>query len=143
MISRLLALAAACAVAATPAAAQQHEHPTRHGQRMSPVAKVLEHRSELNLTAEQVTRLEGIDRDLQARNAPVREKLKAMRADSSLADQSRRERREAIRPVMTELHANLKAARAATDSVLDAGQREKARELLRADRKKMREERKR
>ncbi|MCP3099921.1 hypothetical protein LZ198_13680 [Myxococcus sp. K15C18031901] len=46
----------------------------------SPLALLLEHRGELTLTADQVTRLESMERALEEKNAPLREKMREARA---------------------------------------------------------------
>jgi Spy/CpxP family protein refolding chaperone len=90
-------LAAALAAAPVTAVAQntappppqhgQHHGPQggmhgRHGgpggEHHSPIAGILQHRQQLGLTAEQVSRLETIDRDLRARVEPLHQQLMAL-----------------------------------------------------------------
>ncbi|WP_420129281.1 hypothetical protein [Longimicrobium sp.] len=94
-VAAILAAAPVTAVAQTaPPAAEQREH-AREGRRgemrgpregrggpgRSPVQRLLRQREQLGLTAQQVSRLEAIDRDLQARNAPLVQQLTALRPD--------------------------------------------------------------
>ena len=86
----LLAAPVSAAAQTAPPAAAQGEH-AREGRRGgpgdvrghggpggSPVQGILRQRERLQLTADQVSRLEAIDRDLQARTAPLREQLTAI-----------------------------------------------------------------
>lgn len=52
--------------------------PGGHGPGHSPIQRILQQRQQLGLTAEQVSRLEAIDRDLQARVAPLHQQLQAL-----------------------------------------------------------------
>jgi Spy/CpxP family protein refolding chaperone len=88
-VAAMLAAAPATVAAQTPAPAQAGEHHGAHGQMHgrrgpggpgahSPIQGILGQRQQLGLSAEQVSRLDAIDRDLQARNAPLHQQLQAL-----------------------------------------------------------------
>lgn len=137
MLTRYLTLALALGTLTTPLAAQRMAGPDS-ARFASPIATMLEHRQELALTDEQVTRLEQIDRELAEKNRAAREKLQALRADSGFAGKSRREKMAAARPAMEEMRSNREAAMERVQDVLTEEQRSQARELVRAEREKMR-----
>lgn len=125
-----------------------------------PAERLLERRTELGLTADQVQRLERI-RDARAESEkPHQEtlrKLREARRDERVdarregaprdSAQPRRERREAppeARAAMEALRSSREAARKEAIAVLTPAQREKARELMedrREQRREMRERR--
>lgn len=126
----------------TPPAAEQQKQ-GRQGPRPSPVAALLEHRAELKLTAQQVARLEAIQRDLEQKNEPFRRQLEAARPqrgerpDGPPSEEERaamRARREQLRPQMEQVRANHRAAMEQVRSVLTEEQRETARQYLRGHR---------
>jgi hypothetical protein len=85
-VAAVLAAAPATVAAQTTAPSQPGEHHGAHGQMHgrrgpgghSPIQGILGQRQQLGLSAEQVSRLEAIDRDLQARNAPLHQQLQAL-----------------------------------------------------------------
>lgn len=88
-VATLLAAAPVTVAAQTPAPAHGGEHQAPHGAMHgrrgpggpgghSPIQGILGQRQQLGLSAEQVSRLEAIDRDLQARNAPLHQQLMAL-----------------------------------------------------------------
>jgi Spy/CpxP family protein refolding chaperone len=81
-MKRIFGMAVLAAIAVAPMALEAQtprtgqERATRTpGQ--APLARVLQHRAELGLTADQVNRLESIQQRLQAQNAPLLEQLRA------------------------------------------------------------------
>lgn len=66
-----------------PVALAAQEPAPRGGaaQPMSPLTRILEHRAELGLSAEQVTRLEAIEQRLQERIAPLQEQMREARGE--------------------------------------------------------------
>jgi Spy/CpxP family protein refolding chaperone len=107
-------VAAALVAAPVPALAQTTPPPAAHGEHAregrgelrgqrgpgggSPVQRLLSQRERLKLTDAQVQRLQAIDRDLQARNAPLQQQLaaifpeRARRAEGARAQGERRAR---------------------------------------------------
>jgi hypothetical protein len=69
-------LAAALISAPLSLDAQRPAGDAQHG-RGPGVAAILQHRAQLDLTADQVARLEAIERDLRARNEPLRQQMSA------------------------------------------------------------------
>lgn len=125
-----LVLAPAAAAAQTPA-----------GEAANPAARLLAHRAELSLTAEQVQRLEAIDRHTAQQDAELRTKLEAVRGkpvgeplrmrDMTLEQrQALLAKRAELQPLMQQLRTM--HAQAATDAraVLTAEQNERARAFL-------------
>lgn len=89
LLAAALAAAPVTAAAQTTAPPQEHHGPNgqMHGRRgpggpggpgHSPIQGILQQRQPLGLSAEQVSRLEAIDRDLQARVAPLHQQLQAL-----------------------------------------------------------------
>ncbi|MEW5930851.1 MAG: hypothetical protein AB1941_25600 [Gemmatimonadota bacterium] len=116
----------------------------RHGPRFSPVAALLEHRAELKLTGDQVSRLESIQRDLEQKNEPLHRQLEAARPQRRQGErqappteqelQAMRARMEQIRPQIEQLRANQQAAMEQVRSVLTDEQEQAARQYLRGPR---------
>jgi Spy/CpxP family protein refolding chaperone len=87
-VAAMLAAAPVTAAAQTTAPPQAGEHHGAHGQMHgrrgpggpghTPIQGILSQRQQLGLSAEQVSRLEAIDRDLQARNEPLHQQLHAL-----------------------------------------------------------------
>ncbi|HEX6370370.1 MAG TPA: hypothetical protein VF006_15725 [Longimicrobium sp.] len=91
LVAAMLAAAPVTVAAQTTAPPQAGEHHGPHGQMHgrrgpgahggpghSPIQGILQQRQQLGLTAEQVSRLEAIDRDLQARVQPLHQQLQAL-----------------------------------------------------------------
>lgn len=115
LAAALAAAPATVAAQATTPPPQPREHHGQHGemhgrrgpggpgQAFSPVQGILRQRQQLGLSAEQVSRLEAIDRDLQARLEPLHQQLRALMPEDLRAvahragppaQGERRERRE-------------------------------------------------
>jgi Spy/CpxP family protein refolding chaperone len=87
LLAAALAAAPVTVAAQTTAPPQEHHgaHGQMHGRRgpggpggHSPIQGILRQREQLGLSAQQVSRLEAIDRDLQARNQPLHQQLVAL-----------------------------------------------------------------
>lgn len=89
----LLAAIAAAPVALEAQTPQPGQEQVTRPSGQAPLARVLQHRAELGLTTDQVTRLEGIQQRLQAQNAPLLEQLRASGAGQR-AEGAARERRQ-------------------------------------------------
>jgi len=157
---------------AAPAAAQPGGGP--HGRpgagveaERRPFEVLLGARRELGLTDAQVARLQGIARELRARNQPLRERLGAevtrmresRRAElerelRSLSPEERRARLHELmerqprrdlpphlRPVAEEMRRNIRQATRQAQQVLTPGQRMRARKMLGEHRERLRERR--
>jgi len=114
--------------------------------------RLLAHRQELQLTDAQVTRLQEIGRRLEERNRPIRAQLQAQHEQfkaqrraqmERLTPEQRRDtlrrlreeghRREipqAMRAPMEQMRANIRAAMEEAQGVLNAQQKERARQLM-------------
>lgn len=160
-IHRLLLAAALIALPAV-AEAQQNPPANRGGRMMqgqmsermqqrSPVQFFLDHKAELRLTPEQVTRLEAIGAELQARNQPLREQMMAARGERSGERPTREEmaqrrqemaeRRKAMAPLMEEMQKNNATAREEIQALLNPEQQKVAKDLLQAQRQERRPDR--
>lgn len=133
---------------ATPDSSRRMRGPAQHRMQgqgrammMNPAERLLAHRADLGLTADQITRLEQIRDAHSAREKPYIEKMQAMRAERQKAQEgqprpergARRERTKAspeVQAAMDSLRASREAARTEASAVLTAEQREKARELM-------------
>lgn len=128
-------------------------------------AMLLRERERLALTDEQVRRLETIRAGLEARNAPLRERLRreharfAAQRREQLARLTPEQRRDTLRalraqrrrgagpglpatmrPLATEMRENIRAAMGEAQGVLTDAQKRRARELLRERRRAPRRE---
>jgi Spy/CpxP family protein refolding chaperone len=125
---RTLALAAALATVPTFAAGQT----PRAGERLpnqkpwgGPAAWLIAHRTDLNLSDEQVGRLEEIQQKYDERTRPLGEKIRA--AGGGAPGAMRRGRQGDLAPVFDELRANRAAARDDALALLTPEQREQVR----------------
>ncbi len=104
------------------------------GMMRSPVAIAIAHKADLNLTDDQVAKLDAIEKQLQEKNAPLREKMRAAMSGAgdfqSMTDDQRQAMREKMQPVMQELRANSQAARADAEKVLKPEQVTKLQQIL-------------
>lgn len=160
---RSFALLAALLATAAPAVAQQqgqpaprgehrgeHHGPGEHGRRMkgegrrfgNPLEHLLQRREQLNLTAEQVARLEAVQRRVQEQNRPLMEQLRQLRGPAGarpergargaeLTPEQRealRRTREQARPIMERLRENNQAARREVEQVLTDAQKQQLRQ---------------
>jgi hypothetical protein len=108
----------------------------------SPVDIILEHRADLKLSDDQVTKLEAIDRAVEEKNRPHVEKIRETMGNAptrpggmqNMTPQEReamRARREAVRPLMEKIQANNQEGLKQAEEVLAPDQRSQARELIR------------
>lgn len=148
------ALAALLAAAAVPAAAQPGEQPPfREDAARQPFEALLRHREELQLSDDQVRRIQTIGRQLEERNAPLRQRLvqehRRWREErrAQLERMTPRQRRaelrrmrgqrgeppvpEALRPTVHQMRVNISDAMHQAQGVLTAEQRVRAQDILR------------
>jgi hypothetical protein len=100
------------------------------GMGMMNVAKVLiENRSEVTLSDDQVVMLQVVADSLEKRNAPFMEEMQAMRGAGGMQNRSEADRTK-MRATMQAVRANGEAAQKEIDAILSAEQKEKATALL-------------
>ena len=100
------------------------------GMGMMNVARLLiENRSEVTLTDEQVVKLQVIADSVELKNAPLREEMQKMRGSGGMQNMSDADRTR-MRATMQALRANGEAAQKEIDAILSAEQKEKATALL-------------
>lgn len=119
----------------------------------NPATAVLEHRAELELTAEQVRRLEAIQARVEQENAPRIERLRTAWRDRVVPDRSprsmtpeerqqlrerMRERTDAVAPIRDEIRETNRAAGAEIHGLLTAEQQTELRSIRRAHRDELR-----
>ena len=124
----------------------------RAGRGMPPLARLLEQREALGLTADQVARLEALQAQLRSEGEALRARLRAERPDRAdrpdragreararLSEEERtalreqmRERREALRPLRQEARTTRRAALTELREILSDEQEAKLREMRRA-----------
>lgn len=120
----------------------------RRGPGGGPVQRILAQRQQLGLTANQVARLEAIQRDLQARNAPLHQQLEGLfpergergeRGEGGRGErpqltaeqrQQMQQRREQAEPIMQRLRASHEQALAQVREVLSDQQEAQVRQWL-------------
>jgi DNA repair exonuclease SbcCD ATPase subunit len=151
----LVALPGALA-AQTPDTARSQAEARR--ERLDPIGRLLAHREELGLTADQVKRLEEIQADLRERNRPLLERVEAARAEwaerrQELRAESReefraqrrqrveeaRKRMEELRPTLEQLRENQREALEEAEEVLTDEQKARLKELREQWRAELRE----
>jgi hypothetical protein len=133
-----------------PQGGQQEQHGQwggqgrgERGQRgmRSPVQALVEHRADLNLSDDQVGRLQQIDQDLQRRTEPLRQQLEQYRGQfqrgqdggQQPSEQDRdamRQRMEQARPLFEQMRKANQDAMQRALSVLTPQQRETAKSLM-------------
>lgn len=134
-----------------PQGGGQGQHEGRGGMRGgrmgSPVARLIEHQQDLNLSGDQVARLQQIDQALQTETQPLRQQLQqfrpargqngggqdaqGQRPEPSDADrEAMRQRMEQARPVMDQLRKANDAAMQRAMQVLTPEQRTQAQSLM-------------
>lgn len=99
----------------------------------NPIAIAIDHKSDLQLTDDQVAKLTAIEKALTEKNAPVREKMQQLRQGvdfQSMTDEQRQEMRQKAMPLMQEMRANTDAARANAEKLLKPEQVTKLQEIL-------------
>lgn len=166
MNQRAFWMAAALLAAAGQVTAQEPAPRDWGEHAMSPMTYILEHRAELELSDQQVARLEAIGTSLRARTTPLRERMREAMGDlpvprpraergprgaraprgdrvapRPMTPQQReamRERARELRPVREEIRALRREAREEARAVLTAEQQEKLRDLIRARRGELR-----
>jgi hypothetical protein len=114
--------------------------------RMDPFAHLLEKRTELGLSADQVSRLEAIRSRVQSRNQPILEQLQAARRQAGLPERSearggertrpteeqraaRQRFRDQARPLMEQLRDNTRTGMREAHEVLTDQQRQQLRTM--------------
>lgn len=151
-------LLAGALIAAPALQAQTPEAQPMRGHAGPGLAAMLRSHAELGLTAEQVARLEAIEAELRARNAPMREQLQALRPEGmrerhrerhergarpQVTEEQRREMRarmEQARPLMEQMRANMQAAMERARAVLTEEQRARLETRMREHRREHRRE---
>lgn len=101
----------------------------RGGMRGGVAAMALEHKADLNLTDEQVAKLQDIQKKLDEKNKPLREKMEKQTNGASFRDLTD-EQREALRPIMEDLRENSRKSADEVREVLTKEQQDKLRELM-------------
>lgn len=94
------------------------------GSRQGPIETLLEHRADLKLTGDQVTRLEQLQKDLLAKTSPVQEQLRQLRSGGGVGG------REEMQPLMQQLRTHNQEAMRQAQAILTAEQRELARSYM-------------
>ena len=131
------------AQATADSSAQKHG---RWGMRRDRIGYLLEHRADLKLTDAQVARLTEVRRRLEEQNRPLLARLDSLRASRAKRDgrsgeptdegrEAWRERRREARPAFRQLRANYRIAMRTVRDGLTPEQRDRARELLAAERR--------
>lgn len=144
--TRMVGALAALVLVAAPLAAQGQGRGPAMGRGMmrggpdgmgrNPVAVVLDHRAELELTADQVRQLEAIRERVEAENGPRWERLKAAFGDadpSQMSDEERqalRERMRELQPVRQEIRATNRAAGGEIHEILTEEQETRLRPIM-------------
>ncbi len=96
----------------------------------TPAAIAIAHKADLSLTDDQVSKLDAIDKDYTAKNAPLMQKMRdAVQAAGGFQSMTD-EQRQALAPVRQQLMANRQAARDETEKVLKPEQVTKLQDIL-------------
>ena len=93
----------------------------------SPVEVALQHRSELNLTADQVSKLEAVASKLEESNKPLIAELQKNRPEGQRPQELTEQQREQMRAVMEQLRDNREDAQKQVASILTDQQKERVR----------------
>jgi hypothetical protein len=113
-----------------------------------PVEKLIRNRVELQLTDEQVSRLEQVDARMRERNRPYVQRLIELRHGSHFEPHARREEMTAeqraefdrrvaeVRPLLDRIHENNRAAMKEVGAVLNPEQKARLRVMLRESRER-------
>src|SRR5215510_10049320 len=94
------------------------------GMRGNVVQTIIDHKTDLGLTAEQIAKLEPIGKKLDEQNKPILEALQKVRGNTSFREMSQ-EQREQMRPQMEKLRDHRKAALDEVKGVLTQEQQTK------------------
>jgi DNA anti-recombination protein RmuC len=97
------------------------------GRMGNPVQIVLQHGSELNLTADQVTKLEAVASKLEESNKPLVADLQKQRTEGQRPQAMTEQQREQMRGVMEKLRANREDAQKQVAAILTQQQNEQLR----------------
>lgn len=120
---------------------EERASPDKHSHR-SPVEMLLRRRAELELSDDQVVRLQAIDQRMDDRNRPHVEQLVAMRralpvelrgSYRAMTDAQKsdfRERMKEARPIMEKIHENNLSAMREVGEILTADQKARVRTIL-------------
>ena len=96
----------------------------------SPAAIAVAHKADLSLSDDQVAKLDAIDKDFQAKNAPLMQKFRdAMQAAGGFQSMTD-EQRQALAPVRQQMQANRQSAREETEKVLKPEQVSKLQDII-------------
>lgn len=128
--SSLILVAAAALMSGATVAAAQGGSGGGPGRMRSAVAIVLENKDSLQLSAEQVAKIDSINKAAMARNAPLIEKMRAAREAGTGM--------EGTREVFAEMRKNDDEAFAAVLTLLTDAQKPKAQEIVTKVREAMR-----
>jgi len=120
--SSLILVAAAAFTSSATIAAAQGGPGGGPGRMRSAVAIVLENKDSLQLSTEQVAKIDSINKAAIARNAPLREKMRAAREAGTGM--------EGMRETMSEVRKNDDEAFAAALTVMTDAQKPKAQEIV-------------
>lgn len=156
LAAALLAAAPAPALLAQTGQGQAPAHPQGHGQHHpgqhgehgpgmrhrgpgNPVARLLEHREQLALTAQQVTRLQALQAGWDRQNAALVQQLQALHPQgerpqgppSEAERAAMHQRMEQARPAMEQLHRNTRALMEQVHGVLTEQQRTQLHQFMR------------
>ena len=129
---RIFGILVAAALVAPAAAAGQEPGMRRPMAPGMHLEHLLEQRDHLQLTAEQVARLEAIHREVEQKNRPLMEKLQAMHGEMAPGAHARSE----MTAEQREKHREMMKAQREKRSEMTAEQREKQREMMKAQREK-------
>ena len=84
----------------------------------NPVEVILQHRSELNLTADQVSKLEAVASKLEESNKPLVAELQKQRPEGQRPQELTEQQREQLRGVMEKLRDNREDAQKQVAAIL-------------------------
>ena len=128
-----LLLLPTAAIAQRPRAERGQQQPQNNA-----VELVLEQKAKLNLTTEQVTKLQTFAKQLEEKNKPTIEQIQKLRESGTRARDMSEEQRAAMRKLMDTIQANRKAAMDSVRTVLSDEQKKALKELLEEQRPRRR-----
>jgi len=132
-IAGILLAAALLAPAALNAQQQPQRGPGGRGMMRSAVAIAVAHKADLGLSDAVAAKLQTIDEQLQAKNAPVMKQMQDARAGAdfqSMTDEERQAFRTKVAPLMQQLRDNNQAARAEAEKLLTPDQVKKLADIV-------------
>ncbi len=138
MVLAAALLLPAALMAQQPQAQQPPQGAPRMGGRgmmmRSPIAIAIAHKADLSLTDDQVAKLNDIEKQLQEKNAPIRDKMRESMQGAgdfqSMTDEQRQAMREKMQPLMQQMRANTAAARQDAEKLLKPEQVSKLQDIL-------------